>query len=60
MTSPANWHPDPTGRHQLRYWDGNAWTDHVSTNGQSGVDPMSAPPTVDVRMTAERIQKLNR
>ncbi|HBU76304.1 MAG TPA: hypothetical protein DEB38_08545, partial [Acidimicrobiaceae bacterium] len=22
--SPANWYDDPTGRHQHRYWDGNA------------------------------------
>ncbi|MDQ3469388.1 MAG: DUF2510 domain-containing protein [Actinomycetota bacterium] len=27
-------------RHQLRYWDGNAWTDHVSTNGVTAVDPV--------------------
>ena len=25
--------PDPTGRHQLRYWDGASWTDYVSDNG---------------------------
>lgn len=58
MTTPANWHPDPTGRHQLRYWDGNGWTDHVSTNGQAGVDPMpAAAPTVDVRMSPDTIQR---
>ena len=28
------------GRHQLRYWDGNAWTEHVTTNGVQGVDPL--------------------
>lgn len=28
------------GRHQLRYWDGLAWTDHVSTNGVQGVDAL--------------------
>jgi len=39
-TTPANWYPDPTGRHQLRYWDGNAWTDHVSNNGAQGADPV--------------------
>jgi len=38
--TPANWYPDPTQRHQLRYWDGNAWTDHVSTNGATGTDPI--------------------
>ena len=34
MSNPAaNWYPDPTGRHEHRYWDGNAWTDHVSDRG---------------------------
>lgn len=28
------WHADPTGRHQLRYFDGSAWTFHVADNGQ--------------------------
>jgi len=37
---PANWYPDPTGRHERRYWNGTAWTGHVhSASGQS-VDPM--------------------
>jgi len=27
-------------RHQLRYWDGKAWTDHVSDNGVQSTDPM--------------------
>ena len=39
-TTPANWYPDPKGRHQLRYWDGSNWTDHVSTNGVTGTDPI--------------------
>ena len=38
--NPASWHPDPMGRHQLRYWDGNAWTDHVSDNGVQTTDPL--------------------
>jgi hypothetical protein len=38
--TPANWYADPTGRHQLRYWDGQAWTEHVSNAGQQSVDPM--------------------
>lgn len=39
-TTPANWYPDPAGRHQLRYWDGSNWTDHVSDNGVQASDPM--------------------
>lgn len=44
MSAPANWHPDPTGRHQLRYWDGTQWTAHVSDNGSQGTDPLGAAP----------------
>jgi len=39
-TTPPAWHPDPAGRHQLRYWDGAAWTAHVSDNGIQGSDPL--------------------
>ena len=38
--NPARWATDPLGRFQLRYWDGNRWTDHVSTNGVQQTDPM--------------------
>jgi uncharacterized membrane protein YphA (DoxX/SURF4 family) len=38
--SPAAWHPDPTGRYDHRYWDGQAWTEHVARAGRSGTDPV--------------------
>ncbi|MBV9953135.1 MAG: DUF2510 domain-containing protein [Acidimicrobiia bacterium] len=38
--NPAAWHPDPTGRHQYRWWDGNAWTANVSDNGVASEDPV--------------------
>jgi len=28
--APAGWYEDPSGEHASRYWDGSAWTDHVS------------------------------
>jgi hypothetical protein len=34
----ADWYPDPRGAHELRYWDGTAWTDHVADGGQTAVD----------------------
>ncbi len=37
--APANWYADPAGRFELRYWNGSAWTEHVSRNGQQSVDP---------------------
>jgi len=36
---PAGWYHDPAGRYELRYWDGSAWTEHVSRNGQQYTDP---------------------
>lgn len=39
MTAAA-WHPDPTGRHELRYWDGSQWTDHVSDQGVQSVSAL--------------------
>jgi hypothetical protein len=37
--SAAGWFPDPSGRHQLRYWDGTTWTGHVRDQDVAGVDP---------------------
>lgn len=37
--TPASWYPDPLGRHELRYWDGSQWTEHVSSHGRQAVDP---------------------
>jgi hypothetical protein len=36
---PAGWYADPAGRYELRYWDGGAWTEHVSRAGQQYTDP---------------------
>ncbi len=42
------WHPDPFGRHDWRYWDGN-WTNHVADAATAPADPRAeaAPPEVD-------------
>jgi hypothetical protein len=34
-----DWYSDPCGRYELRYWDGAAWTEHVSTGGVRSLDP---------------------
>ncbi|HZC99787.1 MAG TPA: DUF2510 domain-containing protein [Actinomycetes bacterium] len=38
-TGPAGWFADPGRRHELRYWDGQKWTEHVADHGTQGVDP---------------------
>ncbi len=37
---PADWHKDPSGRFELRYWNGTAWTEHVATGGKQSIDPV--------------------
>jgi hypothetical protein len=36
----SQWVPDPTGRHELRLWDGRTWTANVSDQGRSAWDPL--------------------
>lgn len=38
-TVPAGWHPDPSKRYEMRYWDGDKWTEHVASGGQQYTDP---------------------
>ena len=37
-TTLAGWHRDPSGRHELRFWDGDRWTEHVVDGGIPGLD----------------------
>src|SRR5438094_9505988 len=43
----AGWHPDPFGRHQLRYFDGEQWTPHVVDGNDISFDQL-APSTPEV------------
>jgi len=40
LLPPAAWHPDPAGRHQLRWWDGTEWTEWVGDGGVMSEDPV--------------------
>jgi hypothetical protein len=54
---PANWYPDPSRRHELRYWDGARWTEHVSDAGRTSVDPVDAPAPVQLNTSADQIRQ---
>jgi hypothetical protein len=38
--APAAWYPDPTGRFDHRYWNGEQWTGHVARAGVEFSDPI--------------------
>jgi Protein of unknown function (DUF2510) len=40
MATSGAWYPDPLHRHDLRYWDGVAWSPHVSDDGVASTDPI--------------------
>ena len=44
------WYPDPTHAHELRYFDGNNWSDDVADGGQMSTDPIQSVPAHIVRV----------
>ncbi|MEO8265824.1 MAG: DUF2510 domain-containing protein [Ilumatobacteraceae bacterium] len=46
MSQPAKWWPDPYGRFEQRYFDGEAWTAHVISSGKQTVDPLGTTVSV--------------
>lgn len=40
----GTWAACPFGRHELRYFDGQEWTEHVSDAGRQSVDPIQIVP----------------
>ncbi len=54
----ADWYPDPFGRHELRYWDGTAWTEHVSSHGRQSTDPPTGQAKMPVgTQSPEKVQQ---
>ncbi|MBA2496982.1 MAG: DUF2510 domain-containing protein [Acidimicrobiia bacterium] len=43
--APPGWFPDPSGRHQFRWWDGAAFSDQVADGGVVGADDGAGPVT---------------
>jgi len=63
--SPPAWLPDPIGRHQYRWWDGEKWTHHVADDGVAKSDPVTgladlAAPVGAGGAATGRIQLLGR
>ena len=42
-STPLGWYPDPSRRHELRFWDGATWTAQVADGGVLGVDEPNRP-----------------
>jgi hypothetical protein len=38
--TPRAWLSDPSGHHELRYWDGTKFTEHVADAGKITIDPL--------------------
>ena len=43
---PQGWYPDPLGRFQQRYWDGDEWTARVRTGDVQQTDPMGTSMSI--------------
>jgi uncharacterized RDD family membrane protein YckC len=41
----SGWYPDPSQRHEFRYFEGMTWTSHVSDAGVAGTDRVAPPPS---------------
>jgi Protein of unknown function (DUF2510) len=42
--APSGWYPDPTGRHERRYWHEGRWTEHVANGGRRSADAPTPTP----------------
>jgi uncharacterized protein YxjI len=54
MNTDPGWYADPYRRHQVRYWDGSAWTEHVGNDGQQSTDPVDSLDKFDSAMVVDQ------
>ncbi|MCW2733619.1 MAG: hypothetical protein JWR13_4435 [Mycobacterium sp.] len=58
MTGPGpgtgSWQPDPEGRYDDRWWDGQGWSDQVSQQGQVGRAPLGGAPAPQAQPQTQR------
>jgi putative membrane protein len=43
-TVPSGWYPDPSGRHEQRYWHDGGWTAHVGDGGRRTTEVPTTTP----------------
>ncbi len=56
--SPApNWYPDPSGKHEKRYWDGAKWTDRVMNGAVETTDVPSGSHVPTGEQSAAKVQR---
>ncbi|HYJ66916.1 MAG TPA: phospholipid scramblase-related protein [Nocardioidaceae bacterium] len=53
------WYPDPWGKHEHRYFDGDQWTEHVASHGKQSVDPPSGEggPVPTVNRAPDKVRR---
>ncbi len=52
-----NWYPDPSGKHEQRYWDGARWTDRVMNAGAESSDSSGGTHVPSGDQSAEKVQR---
>ncbi len=58
MTQAApGWYADPFGRHEVRYFDGTTWTEHVASHGRQSVDAPSPGQVPVVDRAPEKVRR---
>ncbi len=56
-TPAPNWYPDPSGKHEQRYWDGTRWTERVMNAGTESADSNAGTHVPVGEQSAERVQR---
>jgi uncharacterized protein (AIM24 family) len=59
VTGPqaGSWQPDPEGRYEYRWWDGQRWTDQVSHQGQVSRAPLGGAPAPAAGQPQAQVQQ---
>ncbi len=55
--TPEGWYPDPSGDHELRWFDGTQWTENVYDHGRTSTAPVTSSTVPVVDKPAEKIRR---